>query len=1077
MLTLKYTEMKDRKTSAEEILQSVYGGHYVYLGEGNQGVVFHNFTSVYKVFLNDWIHTDRYKSEMEFLQSVLPAFNQSVFLYPVTEFRQVDNLWILVYPYEPATQVIQFQKEDMIGFLAALWQLKLVMLNIKPENFVMAGEQLRLIDYELIPYTDNLFLNMCVRAFIYIQYNGKSDSTFLAKLNRSAINNFALPELDGVQDFVNAVFGRIIFEESKHVVPESGIEVNPTSEVMDFDSKLNLEKIFFSSLKTGRYLTGINTGNMATDSNYYLCPDKIQLKYKQVRQSADKVSLLIKTCSQDVRTIEQNIKHIVRQLCIPDLFHEVAVSVDSKENGFLREFNSTGKQADLIAILNRLKDEQVIDRLILFDETCSAEINKRWFNLDSLLSHSEKNAPVASQLYAFEQLTGDYILQLDSDVIISRRDTRHSFLNDMLAELKKNDKVVSVGFNICQQEHQINPYTGFEGGGFVPEVRFGLFDRKRLFALRPFYNEINEKGELKLSWFRALHITQKEKGFCSLRGGNPGSFYIHPQNYRKTDPDSWMTILDRAEQGFVPDIQFGEFDCMGSLYEWSIPKRSAPIVIVCLLRDIHYGRFLRMWYSVLSQTFTDWEMIIIDDVSSNGLPLFIESVIAKHRSRVTFIKNRNRLGGMGNLYKAIHYFVSNPESIIVTVDGDDALIGKNTLQNIYDKYSLAGADLVIGRVYQNYRLQPHYRYPANFLNPRKTGGNVWQHTRSFRKYLFDGLELPDLKFSGGKDIFQQFSSEWITLCSDFAYMVPLVEMSSNPMQMDSLNYYYERSEPHTPEMKMQEEVVIAEVLQRPAKTRLHPVNGRKDFKPNTDQIEIDITYACNLKCAGCNRSCTQAPTTEEMSIEQIKSFVDESKTLNKYWKVIALLGGEPTLHSRFEEIVHCIANQYIREFSPETVLKIVSNGYSARSREILQRLMAYPEVYVDWSSFKTDNSIPYFSDFNDAPVDDKSFEDADFSKGCWVTAYCGVSLNRQGYFACSLCGGIERVMKTGKGIGSLGELTNEKLKNQLNEFCGYCGNFKSYEPTGGNIMPRSVKGPFRNRISASWIEIYGRYKQ
>ena len=1068
--------MDNRKTKAEEILYSIYRGKYIYLGEGSQGVVFHDQVNVYKVFLNDWVHTDTHKDEMRYLKSILPIINQSRYTYPIIEFKQLGDICILVYPYEPSSAVRLFRQDEMIDFLANLWQLKLVMLNIKPENFVKLQSQIRLIDYEFVPYTDNLFLNMCVRTFIYLKYAEKYESTSLAKLNRSAINNFSLPELEGVQKFVNDVFGRVIYLESKLAISENNFDTNRSiPEIKIYDSKLNLEHLFFRNLKTNRYLRKIAIGNVSLDKNNYFIPETIQLYFDPINCTKEKVSLLIKTCSQDVKTIEQNIKHIVKQLSFPDSFHEIVISVDSKETDFLREYHSKGTLNDLTSILNKLIDECVVDRYILFDEGHITDINKRWFNISSEFSHSEKNAPVASQLYAFEQLSGDYILQMDSDILIARRSESHSFLNDMLAELKANNHVISVGFNICQDADMKIEYHGFDQGGFVPEVRFGLFDKNRLFNLRPLYNELNTKGELKLSWFRALHITQKNTGTCSLRGGDSRSFYIHPQNYRKTDPDSWMTILDRVEQGFIPKLQYNEFDCMGNLFDWTIPKRTAPMVVVCLLHNIPYGRFLRMWFSVLSQTFTEWEMIIVDDVSTNGLPLFIEGVIADHKHRVTLIKNRFRLGGMANLYKVIHYFVSNPDSIIVTVDGDDALIGRNALQDIYDKYRLAGADLVVGRMYQNYRLQAHYRYPANFINPRQTGGNVWQHTRSFRKYLFNGLKISDLKFNGDKDIFQQLSADWITLCSDYAYMVPLVEMSTNPMQMNTMNYYYERSVLHTTEMKLAEEAVIANILQRQSKKILKKNNGRIDFMPNTEKIEIDLTYACNLKCTGCNRSCTQAPTSEEMSFDQIQLFVNDSKALNKRWEVISLLGGEPTLHSQFEEIVLYIINHYIKDFSPTTILKIVSNGYSLKSRETLKSLTIYPEVYIDWSSIKTSNSIPYFSDFNDAPIDDMCFINEDFSKGCWVTNYCGISLNSQGYFACSLCGGINRVMKSDKGIPKLSDVNSELLKKQLDEFCRLCGNFKSYQPTKGDIMPRSAKAPFQNRISESWLKIYNLY--
>ena len=81
------------------------------------------------------------------------------------------------------------------------------------------------------------------------------------------------------------------------------------------------------------------------------------------------------------------------------------------------------------------------------------------------------------------------------------------------------------------------------------------------------------------------------------------------------------------------------------------------------------------------------------------------------------------------------------------LDGDDALIGNTVLSNINTKYDAYNADVIIGRMHQTYRLQPHYRYPVDFTNPRKTGGNVWQHLKTFKKYLFDSIPLPYLKYS------------------------------------------------------------------------------------------------------------------------------------------------------------------------------------------------------------------------------------------------------------------------------------------------------------------------------------------
>ena len=43
------------------------------------------------------------------------------------------------------------------------------------------------------------------------------------------------------------------------------------------------------------------------------------------------------------------------------------------------------------------------------------------------------------------------------------------------------------------------------------------------------------------------------------------------------------------------------------------------------------------------------------------------------------------------------------------------------------------------------------------------------------------------------------------------------------------------------------------------------------FTRSREFIEIDITYDCNLHCLGCNRSCTQAPTNQQMEVENVEN--------------------------------------------------------------------------------------------------------------------------------------------------------------------------------------------------------------
>lgn len=1071
----EYAKEQVRKNihrNEEALLQRYKKGEYRYLGEGMEGAVYTDEDKVYKVYYA------LSEEKCIKLKTYMPRFQNAVHFYKIDDIVKIAGKYIFIYPYEKSEPIKELKEEMLVSFLAEAWRLKVIFMSIKPENLICVNGILKIIDYEIAQYTDNLFLNLCVRAFVYLKYYG-GDRKLVDKIARSAINRFDLPELDGVQEFVNKVFSEIIFCESRAAAGSFNYQLNQDGSAVEipFNELGNLEQLFYTYLSKGRYIEKIEIKGIELNDKNYFEPSRAKIHYREVIPFRKTVSLIIKTCPQDYETIYANVKHIIKQLSSPDTFLEKIIAIDSKEKDFTREFTSKGTLASLLEQVQHLIEEKVVDRYIIMPIEETAAINNRWFGISAAASHTVIGVPLTPQLFAFEQAIGEYIFQMDSDVIIVRKDLSHSFLEDMVSEMEKNEKVVSVGFNICQySDIKYKPYFGFEDGGFVPEVRMGLFHKERFFSLRPFYNALDSSGKWRLTWYRTMHQKQKETGFCSIRGGDSRSFFIHPQNYRKKKSDIWTTILDRAESGHIPHCQQNEFDCAGSYYDWTIPKRNEELVVICLLRNVEYPRFLRMFCSVASQTYEDWGMIIIDDNSDNGLPLFIDNIIQGWSHKITFVKNRVWHGGMANLYKAIHYFASNPESIIVTVDGDDALIGSTVFEAIVKAYRGRSADAVIGRVYQTFRLQPHYRYPVNFINPRdkEKDSNVWQHIRSFKKYLFDSLEIPDLKSENNTDeadIKKFPSARWMEECTDYAMMIPIVEMSVNPLQLDYFTYYYERLV-YSPSQKAKKEECIVEILNKKPKDNFNVIKKHKFFIPNLNKIEIDITYECNLKCAACNRSCTQMPTDERIEFSDIKRFVYESVQLDKKWELINILGGEPTLHPDFEQIIRFIYEEYILSHSPFTILQIVSNGFTAQTRELLERIKN-KNIVIDYNSFKTNNQIEYFSPFNDAPIDDENFRDADYIQGCWVTSYCGIGLNSYGYYACSVCGGIDRILNDHRGgIKHLEQINIETLQRHFIKFCRYCGNFKDYALNNGDLIPRSEKAPFKNVVSVSWKKLY-----
>lgn len=1089
--------MKTRKEKALSMLDAltVEKKAYHYLGNGATSVVFHDTEWVYKVFFTDELAANTPKSYLlRFLMESKWLAN-SRFMYAFEAIKPIQNNQVFIYKYEPSEPCLHFEEEEILDFLVECWQYKVIFKDIKPKNFIRVNECLKFIDYDPDAYSDNLFLNMAARAFIYSKYS-TAEPIYLQKLVRSAINQFDLPELEGLQGFLNRLFAKIIFEESKSAIMVSkndtayqlfdawSVWVNGDDDNLSFsipyDEKFNPETAFFEALRKGYFLQQFNFGQISLDSKHCFAPKYLNLSLIKLKPPKHKTSLIIKACIQDSAVIYEAVKHIVRQTASPNIIAERILALDIRQSDFLREYNKGGSWEALLAQAQRLVDDRVIDALIFPTAEEIRSVNLKWFGLETGHTHSIKKVPVAAQLFAFEKARHDFILQVDCDAMIGRRDHQHSFLDDMMAAFENSEKVVTVGFNIYKGDKAcFTPYFGFKNGGFVPEVRFCLLHRKRIEKLLPLPNEATDKG-LKLTWYRSLEIGQKETDNCSIRGGHSDSFFIHPQNFKKTDKDVWFTMLERVEQLQIPEMQIGEFDLAGDYYDWTGPKRNEKIVLVACFKDISLAKFLRFWYSLISQTYQEWGLVLIDDGSENGISHFIRALVKQSNYKITFLRNTYSIGAGQNIYKAVHYFMQNQESVVAIVQAGDALVGKNALSMLAEKYSYWKGDMATGKEFSTAGLT-HGQSRFNFIEPRSKNSGVWQNMFSCKKYLFDSLGFEDFKILNKKEnwadgllLSKRFTKRLVfpKVATPLNYAIPIAEMSENPKFTDYINYYRDDEQQVDELLKRQE---VEEILAKPSKDPSHAFKGRKTFLPNLQKIEIDITYECNLKCINCNRSSAQAPIKEGMSLAQIKTFVQESIELGKKWELINILGGEPTVHPDFLAIVAEILNNYVIPFSSNTILQVTSNGYGNQVKEKLGQLPEHAQLIIDYASFKDEKVVSYFSPFNDAPIDHPERNHNEYHKGCWVTSYCGIGLNQLGYYPCGVAGGIDRIFELNLGIKSLKDV-DESIANLLDTFCRYCGNFSSYEVNHGNFIPRNEKAALTKPVmSETWKQQYKQY--
>lgn len=239
------------------------------------------------------------------------------------------------------------------------------------------------------------------------------------------------------------------------------------------------------------------------------------------------------------------------------------------------------------------------------------------------------------------------------------------------------------------------------------------------------------------------------------------------------------------------------------------------------------------------------------------------------------------------------------------------------------------------------------------------------------------------------------------------------------------------------------------------------------YARSREQIEIDITYDCNLMCQNCNRSVQQAPEKLHIPLESIQHFVDESIGKDKRWSRIRVLGGEPTLHPQFLEVVNELLRYH--DWHPQCIIEVVTNGHGPFVQSQLAMLPA--AVWVE-NSRKVSPVQMDFTPFNMAPVDDSRYRKVAYANGCAIMSECGMGLTPMGYYPCAISGGIDRITGQGLGRPSLPD-DSDDMRDLLTTFCCLCGRFKD-----GHYVPRNLRPSLRGHpVSPAWERLYAEWQR
>jgi SAM-dependent methyltransferase/glycosyltransferase involved in cell wall biosynthesis len=925
----------EQKTRAKTMITNHFGLKSIQLiGSGQEGLVYSDGHHAFKYFLAGVNHFG--PGMLEFLKEKLASNKGLKHIASLENILIKGNELVTISRFIEGSEYHVGYLRDLIELLSECKQNGIALTNLGPSNLRVGPQGLVYVDIgrSVVPYSDQLFREMCKRAYITYRWHFHPD---LKKILTQSLSDENIPELFGLNWFLNAIEEKDVhnqmnqllietclkdggkkifdygcgtgsvadelarrgasvscfdidltrFKERKHenlvecVEREDLNRLLKSGETFDValcnlvlcvvEDKTEIKKIFRNLRQlvgsSGRVVVGICSpfflGSGSTPSQYLYDVDesrynehfRFMLKVKttgrvreewhrpldwyiHVARCADlelreaievpsididalspgsdqlilifdplkplenspRVSLMIKASAMEWRTVLMQVRHIVRQLEGPQSFIEKVLVTDDQVDGFSRQYSNADLEK-FIDELKKLKSEGIIDRII-FSPRTEHEIRgtyDRWFGKRTLDPRAANGQPLFMTLYGFDQCVGDYVLQLDDDCLIRRTSRDHDYLGEMVSVLQNDPLAITVSLPIPYGRAKEYKYEK-DGKPYRTEVRCCLLDKRRLESILPLENVICE-GKLTLPWHRSLD-KMNEKGLGrSYRGGDPRTCFIHLQNARKMDINGWCNIMYSIENGSLPLAQIDQPELVGETSEW-VGRRNEEVVVLLRGKNVKLSKVRRCLESLETQNYKDWGAIIVDAGSSNGTKDYLTYLVKMRlKDKLTIISNWESITPIENIDFAIRKVCSNPESIIVHLDLDDALIGPKTLNNVLEAYQ-NGADVSVGSML---RTDKFAEYPVDFDDPRsKRGGNIWQHLRTFKKRLYDEVPEDYLKIDG----------EWIPHTEDWAFMLPIVELSTKPTWIKEAIYFYEPSSSKQRISESERETMVKKIVSK-----------------------------------------------------------------------------------------------------------------------------------------------------------------------------------------------------------------------------------------------------------------------
>jgi hypothetical protein len=202
-----------------------------------------------------------------------------------------------------------------------------------------------------------------------------------------------------------------------------------------------------------------------------------------------------------------------------------------------------------------------------------------------------------------------------------------------------------------------------------------------------------------------------------------------------------------------------------------------------------------------------------------------------------------------------------------------------------------------------------------------------------------------------------------------------------------------------------------------------------------DNIQIEITNACQHSCSNCTRFCGHYPKPYFMELEYFKKAVD---SMVGYPKMVGVMGGEPLLHPQFAEFC-----EYLRSKIPTAQCGLWSTFPKGKEhyREII--VETFGNIFLNDQSRDDVLHTPILAASGENKNMEQWYKDY-LIDHCWIQNSWSASINPRGAYFCEVAAALSELLGEGVGwdITTTPQWWTKVPKDfvaQMDTYCKLCG--------------------------------------